>query len=511
MKRILVALLALCLLFCTASAEEKLDLNDLSETITITVQSNSQNRPARNLEDDYIRQELQKRLNIDLQLVCKPTNEYYTALNMQISGGDVPDIFMVNETQYETFAPSGLFLNLKPYLDQMPYYTTAFPGIGENESLLYDGALYLIGNGSLRGADQAVPSFQSMWIRQDWLDTLGLEVPTTLDELYDVCYAFTYQDPDGNGLDDTVGFSGFRDGAQGYASMFPFVYGAYGVGEPTSYILTDDGVKLSAELEGTKEALAYIKKMVDDGLVDPDVLAYSDYNQFNEMVYRNKVGVIYYSWAVFIKSQFGEQLRELCPGANWQQFATVAGPNGDRALENYKVPGSRRYGYVVGAHVAKDPAKLARVLKYLDYISDGEGLRLVCYGIEGEHYTVGEDGSIFVDTSRASETENAAQHQICDRKEREYLLTKFADIRKEVEFAAQEPRINDYIQYLPNVDGLNKADWERYITENVIKFIYGNRPLEEYDGFLEKLYQTYGQEQYNAAIHDSLVKAGILK
>lgn len=44
-----------------------------------------------------------------------------------------------------------------------------------------------------------------MWIRQDWLDNLGLEVPRTWDELAAVAEAFVTQDPDGNGEDDTIG------------------------------------------------------------------------------------------------------------------------------------------------------------------------------------------------------------------------------------------------------------------------------------------------------------------
>ncbi|MRA94216.1 extracellular solute-binding protein, partial [Bacillus thuringiensis] len=43
-------------------------------------------------------------------------------------------------------------------------------------------------------------------IRKDWLDNLGLDVPTTMDELYEVAKQFTENDPDGNGVDDTVGF-----------------------------------------------------------------------------------------------------------------------------------------------------------------------------------------------------------------------------------------------------------------------------------------------------------------
>ena len=45
-------------------------------------------------------------------------------------------------------------------------------------------------------------------VRQDWLDKLGLTVPKTVDDVYKVAYAFTYNDPDGNGKNDTIGYSG---------------------------------------------------------------------------------------------------------------------------------------------------------------------------------------------------------------------------------------------------------------------------------------------------------------
>ena len=43
-------------------------------------------------------------------------------------------------------------------------------------------------------------------IRQDWLDNLGLDMPETFEEFKEVMRAFTEDDPDGNGVDDTYGF-----------------------------------------------------------------------------------------------------------------------------------------------------------------------------------------------------------------------------------------------------------------------------------------------------------------
>jgi len=42
---------------------------------------------------------------------------------------------------------------------------------------------------------------------QDWLEAVGMEMPATIEELHDVLYAFTYNDPDQNGKNDTYGFS----------------------------------------------------------------------------------------------------------------------------------------------------------------------------------------------------------------------------------------------------------------------------------------------------------------
>ncbi len=47
---------------------------------------------------------------------------------------------------------------------------------------------------------------------------LGLEAPTTLDEFMEVAKAFTFNDPDGNGKDDTYGYCAFIDGS-GLAAM----------------------------------------------------------------------------------------------------------------------------------------------------------------------------------------------------------------------------------------------------------------------------------------------------
>ncbi len=56
----------------------------------------------------------------------------------------------------------------------------------------------------------SVDSVDLMWIRQDWLDKFGLEIPQTMDELLTVIDKFTNEDPDGDGENNTYGIGGCR-------------------------------------------------------------------------------------------------------------------------------------------------------------------------------------------------------------------------------------------------------------------------------------------------------------
>ena len=107
---------------------------------------------------------------------------------------------------------NGLFENLAPYIDsgEMPNVAKMFEDHPELRVLSTDE------NGAIYG----IPNYRSLWprtnrvlyINKTWLDNLGLQVPTTMDELEEVLIAFKNEDPNGNG--DTkdeipLDFSGF--------------------------------------------------------------------------------------------------------------------------------------------------------------------------------------------------------------------------------------------------------------------------------------------------------------
>ena len=120
-----------------------------------------------------------------------------------------------------------------------------------------------------------------MWIRQDWLDNLGLEVPRTWDEMAAVAEAFVTQDPDGNGEADTIGILGPSNsdhmnaiGANqfGLDPLFSS-FQSY----PQYWLQDEDGtVEYGSIQPETREALEKISKLYTNKLIDPEMLVRSD-------------------------------------------------------------------------------------------------------------------------------------------------------------------------------------------------------------------------------------------
>lgn len=525
-KRIVIALLALTVLFVgcgqkanqtgsnstsTASTKDtKVETTkeasgkDYSKPITIvTYQSSSQG--AQPEDKDEILKVLEEKFNIDLKINVI-TSEYESKLNLEVSSGNIPDIMKVSSAQFNAFLDQDLLLPIEDYIPRMPNFLSRYPDILEDKTLRVDGHLYfLAGHNPL---DRICKSYDSLWIRKDWLDKLNLEVPTTLEELKEVAIAFTTQDPDGNGVNDTFGYSGL--GAVDFDSahfLFNPIFGAFGIG-PEDYTLQDGKLVYGAATPEYKEALAWIRDFIATGAVDPDITLMSTFDEIREKVYRNQIGLMYFSWAEFIKPPYDDTLKQMTPDAEWIQIAPPIGPHG-AADSTWSVPGYASSGWVLSADLADNPEKLNRVLDYLDYISAGEGLNLVCYGIEGKHYNITSDGSI-QPTDKVGEVSYAWTHQLMGRDEIVYLKTKFPTCWDAVAYANSLNRIDSYNNFVGIPSGLNKSDLLRYVEEETVQFIYGKRDIATFDNFVKTLNNTYGLQQYLDMGTATLKEAGII-
>ncbi len=111
-----------------------------------------------------------------------------------------------------------------------------------------------------------------------------------MEELLEVAKKFTYEDPDGNGQNDTYGLSsnGLGPGVGG-------ILISYGASAANNIILVDGEITFTLLQPLMVEGLEMCKKFVDAGVVDPDIVANDDKTLKDKMI-QSKVGICPYSW-----------------------------------------------------------------------------------------------------------------------------------------------------------------------------------------------------------------------
>ncbi|WP_309121142.1 extracellular solute-binding protein, partial [Paenibacillus sp.] len=182
---------------------------DTSERVTIKIMANfnpADVAPA----DQALFDKVEAALNVDLEWIVPPSTGYKEQLQLSLVSGDYPDMVMFPAETDETFLNAvneGIVIPVNPFLDLLPnikQYT--YDVSWEALETLRDGNIYGIPRTSVARNDGFI-------IRQDWLDNLGIQVPesreVTIDQFTDILRKFTFDDPDGNGKNDTYGFAGY--------------------------------------------------------------------------------------------------------------------------------------------------------------------------------------------------------------------------------------------------------------------------------------------------------------
>jgi putative aldouronate transport system substrate-binding protein len=140
--------------------------------------------------------------NTDLDITWQVSNDYDTMIDVLVASGDVPMVLTVRDQKDSVIVQavkSGFFWDITDYLDD----TENFPNLSSYNrdvaaQVRYDGRLYSLYN--------AADLSRSGWhYRKDWAENLNLTIPETIDDIYEWARAFTEDDPDQNGKNDTFG------------------------------------------------------------------------------------------------------------------------------------------------------------------------------------------------------------------------------------------------------------------------------------------------------------------
>jgi putative aldouronate transport system substrate-binding protein len=248
-------------------------------------------------DDNIWSRKFREDLGIDLRVAFSAdgsSGAYENQVTLAITAGDVPDILRIsNYRLFEQGAQAGLWTDLSAIYDQyaddwMKMIKRKYPSAFEYASV--DGKLY------------GVPPLNDnrqfgalLWIRDDWLAKLGLEAPATIDEMINMARAFTFNDPDGNGRNDTYGLALNSDLVSDNFAYLHGIFSAFGVPAftHTMYYRGSDGKITYAYLDPrTKDALGVAARMYQEGLIDPEFTV-KDVNKIAEDIVSGRVGMEY--------------------------------------------------------------------------------------------------------------------------------------------------------------------------------------------------------------------------
>ena len=475
--------------------------DDLSKTVEIEFMSVgwlAQPDP----EDDPIKAMFEDELNIELTVAFLTPADLMNKLTLRAAANDVPELFFNSgeKANAQKLVDQGFFMtDYDPALDA--YGPTLKQSIGSfaRISASKDGVLQFIPKGPENGDD--------IWyyvIRQDWLDNLGLDMPTNDREFLEVLRAFTFDDPDGNGKADTWGITsaGGNAGLGRALTMFGALWGnntAFGM---------EDGVVVHPMINGVqRKMLEYVNEIVEAKVIDPDWYTQA-WGQQGTKLYSGQAGSVVYPVSAIIgetESANGNDGTTL-DYWTWVPLMNGTGNTGVPTRERmwWTYPGAY---WAISSEAGDDETTLKRVMHFLDnmqYPNRGYYITEGGYGVFPEYKFSGVPGQRWKlePGSVDPRSEKPGWTALLDWRRNNTVgslynatpVPTFADeaaetlhnLRTEKQIEANEDAASFYerTDLLLNLDPVNVTSLADIANRNEILFVTGQRSFSEWDAYV---------------------------
>jgi putative aldouronate transport system substrate-binding protein len=509
MKKNMLSIIALVALFCLLPgnlfAQGTTDAAKASGPVSIELWYGAAITEAGPPPSDWVGFSLiRDKLNIDLKLTALPSNESDQDVKIQAAAAanNLPDLFMVRRDVLVRLVGQGLVAPVDDLYAKMPVRTMNHYDSVSKAMARFNGKSYGLSDPG------SIARNEGLLIRKDWLDNLGLSVPETMEDLMQVMEAFTFNDPDRNGKNDTWGYGAFQEinnfEAWPGRRLEP-VFGAFGV--DGTWDMTTVKAGLNILKPEFYDAMVYLKKMVDAGVIDPNWLAYKK-DDFRAAWKQGRFGIMREQNAAFAAQSNYAPFDKNFPQGNWIVIDPPTGPTGKASIgpytANFRI-------YAISGKAAKE-GKTEKIAQLLEWMASDEGYFLLGWGVEGVNYTKDANGiPVAVGLPDANLAFSAPGGQtvtqlrnmvfyngdielyarypkyITDVSKKEMsALTTLRDMQKR----AWTPAIGSDTLPIPN------ADLKRFYEQGLSEFITGKRTLnaENWKKWVDEFKKLGGQE-----------------
>jgi len=311
---------------------------------------------------------MEKEFHVDYTVDWVPADNYQQKLDLVLASGDLPDLMQITNITAPSIlkaVKAGAFWDLTPYLGDFSKYPN-FKNYTNQKAWILS---------KINGKNYVVPRTRgnldsALFIRQDWLDKLGLKKPTTIEEFAEVMKVIAKSDPDGNGKIDTIGLIP----SPGYFAA------AFGTRDPVRD--ANGGITHMVLTSNYADYVEYMRGLFEAGAIPKEFALIKGTQQEEMFMTGRSASFVKNAWH---KYRMEQENRKTQPDAKVTLLTHLEGPRGYAHIWDLGFFG----GMAISKKVSEE--KMLRILDFLNATADEKYYNFVNFGIENVHYVM-KDG-----------------------------------------------------------------------------------------------------------------------
>ncbi|GIP34671.1 extracellular solute-binding protein [Paenibacillus sp. J2TS4] len=434
--------------------------------------------------------ELGEKFNVEFDFITGDNATMTEKFRFTMSSGDYPDIIAGQVEDINKFGQDGAFIKLNDLIEQKA------PNI--KKYLLDDKDAYMQtsdGEGDL----YAVPmqsAIRTSWgpmIRTDWLERVGLDMPETIEDWYNVLKAFKEQDANGNGdPNDEIPFS-----TEAHGDYYMGFLDAWGLDMDRRWTFENDRLIYTPTDPRFKQFLETMHQWYQEGLLDKELMSKQKVDLDADLL-NNKVGATYH-WIGHIAGFNSRPEVQEIDGFKYQVVPPPVLNKGDKPLTHKQ----QQKVVMLGWGISSQNEHVDLTMQIFDYIYSEEGQMLWNFGKEGDTYVLDEQGQPKYTEKITSSPDGiykallrfGGQAWVGFRQDPRYEkeMVNDPDVFEQMNSYIENDYFRDPFPTLkyPDNDFKRftelKGQIDTYVEEMTAKFVIGREPLSKFDAFVQQV------------------------
>lgn len=333
----------------------------------------------------YVNEQMNK-VGINVEFVPVPRWDEVTKMQAMVASQTAPDLTLTYTYAYaEDYYNQGGTWDLSEFVDGADQALNMKKYLGEEVMNIGRNA-----EGNLYGivAKRATTAKSNFFIRKDWLDKLGLGIPTNPDELYNALDKMVHENPDGKtGTAGAIIWNGWNL-KQVFSKLAsdPVKFAVSGGGEDVIQDYYDPGMY---------DYYQFLNKLYNAGILHQEYYNLAE-DDFKSEIVTGNLGFCEYSVngnVDVLRGSLLKTLKENVPDADFVSIPQFKNVNDGQVY-------SAAYG--AGGLIAFCPKTASEevveaCMTYLDWMCTTDGGFVLYHGFEGEHYNMNDGVPVVID------------------------------------------------------------------------------------------------------------------